>query len=140
MDFATWFKSWLARHPLKTPSDDVQAGYTAQVMARIRARQPDPAPRWLAWPSLSLGAALAAAAVLLVVGRMPSRGLPAAPGMVLAESPSTDEQWVQETLQLLEQVDGRDTDPAGAVIPETDSDVLLEELQLFDESELASTS
>ncbi len=151
MDFMTWLTTWLAKHPLKAPSDAVQRRYTAEVMEQVRAlHAPVRAPRssWLTWPSFSLGAAVAAAAVLLVVGRMPHRILPGSTSdtpLLLAESPATDEQWVEETMQVLEQLDdvaahpgtsGTVDDAAGSAT----GDSLLEELQLFDESELASSS
>ena len=73
MDFATGLRRWLVGHPLKEPPAASPAGYTAEVMRRISALgapSPMPARRWLAWPRLALVPLAAAAAALLVVGRL----------------------------------------------------------------------
>lgn len=148
MDLAAWLKTWVARHPLKAPSDETRARFTAEVMARVRALQsPAPAPMpvrtWLTWPRLSLAVATAAAG-LFVIGRLGGPSLPQQTNlaMVLAESPSSDEAWVDDTLQLLDELEEEGSDnPSGeSAAPDGGEEWLLEELQLFDESELAATS
>ena len=75
MDFAAWLTIWLARHPLQGPPKHFdRAGYIADVMAKIRARELpvlSPAHRRLPWPRLVLAVATASAglAVALHVSR-----------------------------------------------------------------------
>jgi hypothetical protein len=55
--------------------------------------------------------------------------------LVLAESPPAEDAWVEETLQLLDQLDEElPEDEAGS------SDGWLEDLEMLDESELAASS
>lgn len=72
MDLATWLRGWLARHPLKEPTDLDRAQYTAEVMARVRSlarpvTAPTPASRRTWWLRPVLVTVTAAAAVVLVV-------------------------------------------------------------------------
>lgn len=177
MDFATWFRRWLSRHPLKEPPAASRAGYTAEVMRRVRALEapaPMPARPWLAWPRLALVPLAAAAAVLLVVGRLrqpsgplggqlaadaevltalgqpllPDPGsagdleelaheLDLADALVLAEAPPGDEEWFEQTFQLLEELDEEPSEsPSGTAVP----DEWLDELELLDESEPSTSS
>jgi len=74
MEFSTWFKTWLSRHPLKAPSEADRAAYTAQVMMRVRGEAPAPAyaravsqrPAW-SWPRLTLAFATATAVAVALV-------------------------------------------------------------------------
>ena len=139
--------------------------YTEEVMAKVRALSPaavrasehSPSRFWLPWPRLALVALTAAAGIALVFGSIRSSTnqlaeqttheaqLLAAVGafdeeaadeMLLAESPSSDEQWLDETVQLLEQVDESDSDS-----PESSSsNDWLDELELLDETELSASS
>ena len=54
--------------------------------------------------------------------------------MRLAQSPSSDDQWIEQTVELLDQVD--DT----AVEEPSNDDEWLNELQLFDEDQLSASS
>ena len=138
MDFMARLRDWLARHPLKEPTHANRAAYTAEVMARVKARVSAPhAPgvrvqnrlAW-GWPRLAAGLAAAAASVLLaltvhgawrgqrlaraaaeeaeVLVALDEEALPLREEdlLLLAEMPAeTDEQWLDETLQLLEELD-----------------------------------
>ena len=99
--------SWLSRHPLKGPSDVNRARYTAEVMAKIKAAEsPAPAPArvWLPWPRLAMTLATVAAGILIMLSVRPQA--PTAPLPQFAESPSASEdQWLEETLLLLEELD-----------------------------------
>ena len=73
MDFSRWLAGWLKRHPLKDSRDLDPARYTAEVMARVRALEPQSTSaasplRWLPWPRLALTLATAAAGLLVAVG------------------------------------------------------------------------
>ena len=73
MDLATWLRQWLSRHPLKELPDRDRAQYTAEVMERVRAiARPAPAParRRIVWLRPALVTLTAAAAVVLIVGRL----------------------------------------------------------------------
>lgn len=70
-EFLASLKEWLARHPVRRPADEPQAGYTVQVMERVRLSRPVRAPAW-GWlprpqPILAFGGAAAAAAVGFVM-------------------------------------------------------------------------
>jgi len=54
----------------------------------------------------------------------------------VAESPSADDQWVEETLQLLDEFDEDLSDETAG----TSEEEWLEELQQLDEGELATSS
>jgi hypothetical protein len=162
MDLTRWLTTWLSRHPLKEPTAVDRAQDTAEVMQRVRALAdptPEPAaPRgaWL-WVRFGLVAA-GVAAVLDIVGVVqPRRAQLAAVGesvefertppteapqtarpLELAESLPTDETWVDQTLELLDQLDeSAPEDDNGSV--STDED-WLKELELLDETDLASRS
>ncbi len=183
MDLTDWLKTWLARHPLKAPSDDDRARFTAQVMARVRALRPVRSPAaWTErlldlWPRMAVS--LAAAAVVLVglallhhaesgqrlADRLaqesellaeldePMNGLAVpddvehlaetleqADAIVLAEAPQSDDSWVAETLQLLDQLDEELPDEPAAGDATSNENEWRDELQMLDESELAAKS
>ncbi len=184
MDFATWLRTWLARHPLREPRDTTPARYTDEVMAKVRVLQPPASARaplrlWLPW-RFALVAATAAAGVLVFVGtiRHTQRQLasaidrdaqviaavdeivpttPAGNGttpddlaqelqtadtLILAESVPSDDQWLDQTLQLLQQLD-EDVpgDVTGTNSHAADAqDELLNELQQLDEKDLTANS
>ena len=130
--------SWLTRHPLKRPSGIDRAQYTAEVMARVKAQtSPAPAPTpvrfWLPWPRLVLTMATVAAGVLLMltVTHPTSRRM-----FQLAESQDAEDQWLDDTLQLLDQLDENATDEATGA----SEDDYLEELKQLDDTELAASS
>ena len=177
MDFTTWLRGWLARHPLKAPLNASQASYTTEVMQRLRALEAPnsmPARRWPAWPRLALVSVAAAAVALLVVGRLHRPGgqlagqltadadlltalgqpllpepgaavgleelaqeLELADALVLAEAPPSDEEWLEQTLQLLEALD---EEPSGSPSDPAIPDEWLDELEPLDESELGANS
>ena len=152
MDFSTRLRSWLAGYPVKLPAEHNAAQYTADVIERVRAiERPSaaPVPRQT-WRHLTWFAAVATAALIMVVtGRQlghgplgPSGGLAFHPAltngeteamaqemavldaMVIAEAePSADEEWIDETLLLMEQL-GEDA----SADPTSDEDRLLEDL------------
>ena len=149
MDFSHWLKSWLARHPLKEPTTIDRAGYTRQIMARVNALdRPAPAPSpvrsWLPWPRLVLAAATAAAGVALVMStanRSTSQvaQAPAHTTLILAESPATDDQWIEQTIQLLDQLD-ESADVSQDASGDASENEWLKELEMLDEDDLASSS
>ena len=117
MEFATWLRNWLTRHPLKAPAG--LSRYTEEVMAKVRALQPRIAPvrsswRWTLVPRLSLGLATVAAGLLFLMMRLTPGS---APELAVARdtsrlirvaetSPSVeDESWLDETLQLFQKLD-----------------------------------
>lgn len=67
-DWMTWFRGWLARHPLKhPPMEDAQA-YTEEVMTQIRVvSHPHPVRSWrLVIPRLAWAAGALAMGVVIV--------------------------------------------------------------------------
>ena len=152
MDFTAWLTSWLARHPLQAPDALDRARYTAQVMQKLTDEMPRPFPaaRWFSWPSVAMVFATTAAGVLIVlaVGHRADRQLaqltPASPpahetrALMLAESvPTSDETWVQDTAQLLEQLDeDASHDDANA----TSDEEWLKDLQALDDGDLGANS
>lgn len=153
MDFAAWFKTWLARHPLNAPTDLGRSSYTAEVMARVKAlAEPAPAPAparsWAAWPRWALTGAVAAAGMAIAFGvaRSIRRDEPLArdpastPQILrLAESSPSDESWVEETLQLLDQLDEDISEDASSDAAGADEE-WLDELEMLDERDLAASS
>ena len=157
MDGASWFRRWLSRHPLKEPSDLDRAQYTTEVMDRIRALEqpvavsaPAAARRRMLWlrPALVAMTAAAAVAVVLLVRRSDQSQLTVVQGLDdsqpetaralrLAESPSEDEQWLEETLRLLEEFDEELPED---VFEDWSDDDWLDELQMLDEYELYASS
>lgn len=130
--------SWLTSHPLKKPSGIDRAQYTAEVMAKIKAQlQPAPAPvrSWLPWPRLALTLATVATGILIMVSV--TRLQPGQPVTTLAESPASEDRWVEDTLQLLDELD---EDVADDTVGGTSEEEWFEELQLLDETELAASS
>lgn len=184
MDIADWLKSWLARHPLKAPSDADSSRFTAEVMAQVRA---DAQPRrahaaWTVrllglWPQAAMSLAAAAAVLvgltvlrpsgfgqqraaqlaqeseLLEAVGEPVNGWAIADDadsladdlehedtLMLAEAPPSDDSWVADTLQLLDQLDEDLPDEPAAGNSNSNEDDWLDELQMLDESELAVRS
>lgn len=141
MDFMTWLTRWLVRHPLKTPEQD-RSRFTAEVMARVRrlAESPSPEARPALWRPRWVFAAVAAAGlvvVLRVAGR--SEQVAQAPESSRIQLAESDDWWIDETYQLLEQLEA-DTgepiaDPSGA-----SEDDWFNELELLEESDLAASS
>ncbi|MBN1673929.1 MAG: hypothetical protein JXR37_22965 [Kiritimatiellae bacterium] len=69
-NFRTWLRHWLSRHPLRPPPADVQAGFTADVMRRIRAEPLPSRAKAIARPARwrhVVWAAAAAASVLVLL-------------------------------------------------------------------------
>ncbi len=180
MDFTSWVRRWLTQHPLKEPAETDRAQYTAEVMARVRRlAQPAPAPRRVWWLRPVLVTVTAAAAVVLVVGRVnqapirvahdaedgpmvaavdkqPLIAQPAVPedalveefaqsveefllaeALILAESSSEDEAWLEETLRLLDALD--EDLPEGDTGDWSDDD-WLDELDLFEDEDFFVSS
>ena len=133
--------TWLTRHPLKGPSGIDRAQYTAEVMARVKALAPPPTEvvgkpwRQLVggWPRLALTLATVAAGVLLMltVTHPTSRRT-----FQLAQSQDAQDQWVNDTLQLLDELDENASDEA----TDASEEDYLEELKQLDETEIASSS
>ena len=152
MDFTAWLTSWLTRHSLQEPDALDRVRYTAQVMRKLTDETPSPFPaaRWFAWPSVAMAFATTAAGILIVlaVGHRADPQLaqltPTAPparqahALMLAELvPTSDETWVQDTAQLLEQLDeDASHDDANATFDEE----WLKELQALDEGDLSASS
>ena len=148
-----WLKTWLDRHPLKGPSTLDRAQFTAEVMAKIKAQlQPVPTPApparrllspgrpvraWLPWPRLAMTLATVATGVAVMIGVTTSstRQLTKDIGrdfQLLATLGETDDQWVEETLQLLEVVD---EDVSEETPADPFDDQWLEELEWLDETQ-----
>ncbi len=121
LNWTVWFKSWLARHPLKEPPQFLGRDYTREVLYRIKGtRVPSHAFRWFAFPRFSFTLGTVAACTLLV--------------MVALNSSHRVETDVDETIALLEQVD-----PNGLSSAEENSlsdEDLLKELEQMDETGL----
>ena len=148
MDVATWFRQWLTRHPLNTPTGFDRARFTADVMAKInalptasgRAEVSAPVRMWTVWRRLSLTmAAVAAAAAIAVVALRSSHQQTAelAQPLVVAEAQPSDDEWFQETLQLLDQLD---EDVASDAVEDGSDEDWMHELQTLDEGELSAGS
>ena len=185
MDFSTWFRAWLWRHPLNAPATLSEPQYTTEVMARVRRLASTPSastaavtqPLVWGWPRLVLSAMSVAAGVVLTVGlvrhsreqtasgvaqdteflaqlgKQPESLLADDPDnlageleavdettietMTLAESTPDDEAWLEQTLQVLDQMD-QDAVPQADTSERSSEDDWIDELQLLDESELAS--
>ena len=128
MDLADWLKTWLARHPLKAPSDADRARFTAQVMARVRAEtRTGRAPvAWTErllglWPRLAVS--LAAAAALLV-------------GLSVLHSTESGPRLADRIIQdseLLTEVD----EPVNGWLASDDTESLADELERTDAMVLA---
>jgi hypothetical protein len=58
--------------------------------------------------------------------------------MVLAESQPADDEWIEQTMQLLEQIDETLPEAEGAGSDPSSEDDWLQDLQMLDESDLAS--
>ncbi|MBI3318977.1 MAG: hypothetical protein HYZ89_00075 [Candidatus Omnitrophica bacterium] len=170
MEFTTWLRTWLRRHPLKELPEADRARFTAEIMAKVRAVGPVsagspaavPAQRWAFWPRLAVGIATAAAGVAVVVGtvtystsqladrttqdaqRLADVGGPERVvvrgderKILLVEAPLSDEEWLEHTLQLLDQLDEDvPLDTAG----DGSDEEWLDELQLLDKLELSAPS
>ena len=145
MDFSNWFSQWLKRHPLKEPPGHDRERYTAGVMARITSAEHPaasraPIIRWLPWPTrLVLAFATAVAGVAVAIGVWHRTALQVADSpastrqqVVLAESPSSDEEWINETLQLLDRLG--EALPVGSA-DQLDDESWMEELKLLDQQE-----
>lgn len=156
MEFLTWLRSWLTRHPTKEPTDAERIHYTAEVMARVRALGPLPggspakAPvrPWAWWPRMAMAMATAAGLVFAVstahqtrrqLAQQPQGATASHPSAVLAESPASDEEWIEQTLDLLEQI-GEEPPSAETAGDGSDDEEWLDELQWLDESELSTAS
>ena len=156
MEFLTWLRSWLMRHPTKEPTDAERAHYTAEIMARVRTLGPLPggsparAPvrPWAWWPRIAMAMATAAGLVFAVstahqtrrqLTQQPQGATASHPSAVLAESPTSDEAWLEQTLDLLEQID--EEPPSAETAGDGSNDEKwLDELQWLDERELSTAS
>ena len=141
--------SWLSRHPLKGPADMDRSRFTAEVMTKIKAEEsPAPAPSriWMPWPRLAWTLATVAAGILIMmsVTHQAPRQLAQPPQpvetVVLAESPATasEDQWLDETLQLLDELD--EDAASGESAGNGSDDEWMQELESLDEAELAANS
>ena len=145
MDFSTWFQAWLAAHPLKRPDDAARSPYTAEVMRQVRALHELAAPRrlarpvWTGWLTLTAGLATVAVALVVVLTLTPgsrtqtARVAPTASGALirLAES-SGDESWLDQTTQLLDELN-EDASTDGADEDSASDDDWLKELDTLDQ-------
>ena len=153
MEFMSWLHHWLARHPMKTPTQEEQRRSTASVMERVRVIGPHqhdvPAQaRWSwAWPRF----AIAVATIALVVGivrvsqplrrqlaQQPHQAAPTRPETKSAVPQTmTDDEWVDQTLKLLDQLDEEVVPDAST---ESEDEPWLKELELLDERDLSNAS
>jgi len=149
MDFTTWLRTWLARHPLKGPAGIDRARYTAEVMGQVKTGlRPAllPARHWLPVPRWGLAAAVAAAGLVVAIGAVNvQRRQLAEQAMertrLLAESAPTEERWLDQTLDLIDQLNegGAEADSDDASEGLSDDD-WLNELELLDQAELSASS
>ncbi len=126
--------------------------FTEHVMARVReaSAQRQPVRAWLAWPRVGMALASSLAGVLLVIGLQSRTTGPqlaqqvsqqafqeqASIGrLVLAESSPSDDQWLEQTLELLEEFDDSSTDATAG-----SEEDWLQELQMLDQEEISSSS
>ena len=64
----TWFREWLAKHPVKEPPETLRHGYTEEVMRRIRLTDaPAPIYRWAPRPRVAWALATATVCALTIV-------------------------------------------------------------------------
>lgn len=150
MNFDAWLTQWLRQHPVKQPKSIEPDRFTQQVMQRVRALETPPlqerAPRAATfgfWPRLVLAGAGAAVAAMLVLQVRPASApapilassAPQEVSVVLAESSQDDATWVEQSMQLLNELE---EDPA---LQAEDSDTeWLDDVQAVDEAELATSS
>lgn len=145
MEFAAWLQNWLSRHPLKEPQEMDSSRYTAEVMARVKALAPVPArplasPIFgLGWPRFALAAAtaVAGAAFAILTTRQVTPQHQTAQVVELAESTPSDDQWIEETVQLLDQLDEDVPQEAGSEPSDQD---LLEELEQLEGKEPSASA
>ena len=136
MDVVSWLKTWLRQHPLKGPSEEDRARFTAEVMARVRAlTPPEPAPapvrRWAPWPGrAALAMATAAAGIAVVLAISPRT-------LQWAEPPADNDAWMNETLELLDQLE---EDVSDNTAGETMDEDWFEELELLNTEASATAS
>lgn len=130
--------------------------FTEHVMARVREASAEhrpglqPARAWLAWPRLGMALASSLAGILLVIGlqgrttgpqsaqvasQQPSQDEAPIGRLVLAESSPSDDQWLEQTLELLEEFDDSSTDATAG-----NEEDWLQELQMLDQEEISSSS
>ena len=185
MDFSNWFKEWLARHPLREPPNLDQAGYTAEVMARVSKQSLSRSPQkacgldflWMMWLRIVLGSvsvALLSVIVVLsvssytharlakevvndmqVLAELGESVTPTEPEMdegirdpqsedalVLAESDKavkTDDQWIEQTMQILDQLNEEDS-KKGSVDGTPSEEDWINDMQMLDSNEFSSHS
>ena len=143
MSLPSWFSQWLMRHPVKTLPEDDQRELTSRVMARLNeSSEPAASPQsmlttWWTTSRLMVATVSAMAVVTLVIGVVRYTYVPKFARtngtLVLAKAKSDDAAWVNETLQLLDQLDQDSTiqDPSG----ETSNDEeWMKELELLETS------
>ena len=158
--FDAWLKDWLARHPLRQPPASLERGYATEGMRRVRAA-PEPAFawRWPRLAAACAAVAVLAAVVILRpsgqrLAEQVERDAAVLASVAPAADPSSDSledeietvdhltlagadladedaAWIDETQQLLQELD----DDAGAADP---ADLDLEDLQWIDDAELGS--
>ncbi len=137
MNPTSWLQRWLLTHPLKEPTHHDPSRFTGEIMERIRAIQrPQTAPAatpWLSWPRTGMVFASVAAGVLIAVV-LTQRSNPPQATLMLAESPSSDEEWLQHTMELLELLDEDESLPLeDDELSNTDDEEWLNELNFLDE-------
>ena len=157
MDFSRWLTTWLKQHPLKESKGVDRAAYTREVISRIQERHA-PTPNlellparnsWVLGWRLLLNPAFALAAAVVVVLTVTSAIERSRTQLAqqalhdaarLAESPPSDDQWIQQTMQLLEQLDqDAPSDDAAGSASNSDEE-WLKELETLDEQDLNSSS
>lgn len=145
MDFSRWLTAWLRRHPLKAPSD-MGPAYTREVISKLgRETQRTASPvRWWSIFSSPAYAMVSLAAIALIVTALIQR--PSAQTArqatrqtaVLAESTESGDAWIQQTMQLLDQLE-QDSASNDAATTQSDEE-WLNELETLDEADLNSSS
>ena len=148
MDFSRWLTTWLTRHPLKDPVGMDRASYTREVISKIHARQHpavSPAPWWQVLLNPPVALAAAAVVVMAVTATLEhSRATLAQQSLRdaarLAESPPGDDEWIQQTMQLLEQLDQDVPGDDAAGSASSSEEEWLKELEMLDEQDLKGSA
>lgn len=141
MDLPTWLK----RQSLKGPAHHDPAQFTADVMRDVRAHAAPEGrpvrPLWASWPRLALAAASVAVGILVTSVAVRHAGVRVATSPAgafrLAESSPEDASWMEETLELLDQLD--EELPEAVDEDAASQEEWLKELELLDDSTLASS-
>ena len=114
--------------------------YTREVISKLTvdAQPARPVRRWLGVFSHPAYALVSAVALILIVTAL-VRPQPVPAPQLAAETASEDATWIQQTTQLLEQLEQTDETSSGQQPAESDEE-WLQELEMIDDADLATAS